>query len=101
MSRSLAPLQAHLSRTEQDVLGIEKSVVEIATLNQLFSAAISSQAEAIEAIYENALVSAAFVATGNVHLDKTIKVNRSTQKYIFVLLLVATLCLLFFDWLNS
>ncbi len=38
---------------------------------------------------------------GNVSLTKTVAVNRSTTRYLVVLLLVATLCLLLFDWLNS
>ncbi len=69
-------------------------------LNQLFSAAISSQAAAIEAIYDNTLQATTYVKAGNVELQKTIEVNRSTRWYILVLLLVATLCLLFLDWFH-
>lgn len=53
--------QAQLSKTGQVVMGIEKSALEIATLNQLFSAAISSQAAAIEEIYDNAVAASFFV----------------------------------------
>ena len=83
------------------MLGIEQSALEISTLNQLFSAAISSQTAAIEATYENALQATAFVMAGNKDLAETIKINRSSQYYVLVLLLVATAGLLFFDWFHS
>ena len=67
----------------------------------LNSSAISSQVSAIEATFENAIAASAFIRTGNEHLGKAIIVNRSTQRYILVLLIVATLGLLFFDWINS
>ncbi len=38
------------------------------------------------------------IASGNVHIQKTVAINRSTQRYVFVLLLAATLALLFLDW---
>ena len=59
------------------------------------------QAEAIEAIYNSAVEASGFIARGNQDLKQTVKINRSTQWYILVLLLVATLGLLIFDWLNS
>ncbi len=90
-----------MTGTAQHVLGIEQSVLQIATLNQLFSSAVSSQAQAIEAVYENAVMASAYVRTGNEHLGQAIKINRSTQYYIVVLLLVLTACLLFFDWFHS
>jgi syntaxin 18 len=83
------------------VLGVEKSVMEIATLNQLFSSLISSQAQAIETVYDNAVEASFHISTGNQYLEKTIRVNKSTQYYIFVILAVATFCLLFFDWFYS
>ena len=67
----------------------------------MFSAAVSSQVAAIEAIFENAQMASVHVRAGNEHLGKAIAVNRSTQYYIVVLLLVATVCLLFFEWFNS
>jgi t-SNARE complex subunit (syntaxin) len=55
--------QEQLTRTAGAVHSMERAMREIATLNQLFSAAVLSQAEAIETIYANAvdasLVSAA------------------------------------------
>ena len=67
----------------------------------LDSSAISSQVSAIESTFENAMAASAYIRTGNEHLGKAISVNRSTQRYILVLLIVATFGLLFFDWINS
>ncbi len=44
------------------------------------------------------LMPAQNIKKGNVEIRKTIEVNRSTQKYIFVLLLAATLGVLLLDW---
>lgn len=41
------------------------------------------------------------IKRGNQELKSTVKINRSTQRHILVLLLAATLGLLFFDWFNS
>jgi hypothetical protein len=41
------------------------------------------------------------IKLGNRELKKTVKVNQSTQRHILVLLLAATLGLLFLDWFNS
>lgn len=41
------------------------------------------------------------IKVGNKELKKTIAVNRSTQRYILVLLLAASLGLLLLDWMNS
>eukprot|EP00955_Chlamydomonas_euryale_P011507 124003-Chlamydomonas_euryale.AAC.9 len=56
-----AALQEYLTSTQQGVLGIEKSAMEIAQLNQLFSAAISSQTASIEQIYNNAVEATGYV----------------------------------------
>mmetsp|Transcript_16493 Transcript_16493/g.35661 ORF Transcript_16493/g.35661 Transcript_16493/m.35661 type:complete len:314 (-) Transcript_16493:442-1383(-) len=90
-----------LTTTGVQVLNVERTIREIATLNQLFSTAVLQQAEAIEAIYTAAVESSSHIAKGNEHLRATVDINRSTQKYIIVLLLVATFSLLFFDWFNS
>jgi hypothetical protein len=106
MTSSIKPwrnqaLVSQLKQSSNQVQGIEKTAIELAQLGQLLSTAISSQALAIEAIYENALEASAYVAAGNEHLKKAIKLNRSFQRYIIVLVLVATASLLFFDWFNS
>lgn len=48
-------MQERLSNTASQVLGIERTVREIAVLNQMFSTAILHQAEAIEHIYNSAV----------------------------------------------
>ncbi len=59
------------------------------------------QAEQIEALYAEAVEASSYITRGNVELRKTIEVNRSSQKYVIVLLLVAAGLLLFFDWFSS
>ncbi|GAX82039.1 hypothetical protein CEUSTIGMA_g9467.t1 [Chlamydomonas eustigma] len=94
-------LASQLTAMNSQVLAVEKSVMEVATLNQIFSSLISSQAQAIETVYENAVEASFHINTGNQYLDKTIRANRSTQYYIFVILGIATFSLLFFDWFYS
>jgi syntaxin 18 len=65
------------------------------------SGASATQAEAIETVYMAALEATTNLKAGNESLVKTIAVNRSTTRYIAVLLLVASACLLFLDWFNS
>lgn len=76
-------------------------MMEVSALFQVFSSAVHSQAEAIEHIYDAACEATHFVAAGNESLVKTIAVDRSSQRYLLVLLMVATLCLLLYDWMNS
>eukprot|EP00798_Chlamydomonas_sp_ICE-L_P032325 gene32325-16897_t len=94
-------LVAQLQDTNTQVVGLERTLQEIATLNQMFSTAVLHQAAAIETIYENALDASLAIKSGNLELKKTVAVNRSTQKYIFYLLLACTMGLLIFDWLMS
>lgn len=94
-------LQAHLNGTTSQVLGLERTLKDIATLNNMLSTAVLHQAQAIEAIYDNAVDATMFVVRGNTSLTQAVAVNRSTRRYILVLLLVASLSLLFYDWVNS
>jgi t-SNARE complex subunit (syntaxin) len=80
---------------------VEKKMRDISTLNQLLSAAVMSQAEQIETIYNNAVDATFHLQRGNESLKKAVKLNRSSQLYIFVLLMTASLLLLFFDWFYS
>lgn len=93
--------QDHLHSLGAATQGIERSVREIATLNQLFSAAVLAQAEQLEELYMNALDASHNIVAGNTALVKTIEVNRSSSRYILALFVVASLCLLFYDWFNS
>ncbi len=49
------PAQEELSAKATAVHGIERSIREIATLNQLFATAVQHQAAQIESIYEQAV----------------------------------------------
>jgi hypothetical protein len=95
------PLQEQLMKTSGQAQQVERSMREISTLNQMLSTAVMQQVESIEALYSNALEATQHIVRGNVSIKKTVEVNRSTRKYVFVLLLVASLLLLFFDWFNS
>ncbi|KAG2489074.1 hypothetical protein HYH03_012510 [Edaphochlamys debaryana] len=90
-----------LNASRSAALSVETAVRDVAALNQMFSAAVLSQASTIEEIYMAAVDATHNLTAGNESLRKTVDVNRSTSRYIVVLLLVATLGLLFFDWFNS
>lgn len=94
-------MQEQLTKTASQVQQVERSMREISTLNQMLSTAVMQQVESIEMLYNNALEATAHIKMGNVDIKKTIEVNKSTRKYVFVLMLVASLLLLFFDWFNS
>lgn len=96
-----AALQQELLSTTDQVLHAERSVREIATLNQMFSAAIMHQSQQIEKLYSEAVAATANISRANVQLDKAIRANRSGQKCMFILLLLASLGLLFLDWWYS
>ncbi|GMH34006.1 hypothetical protein BSKO_01840 [Bryopsis sp. KO-2023] len=90
-----------LSGLSQAVHGTEKMMQEIATLNQMFSAQVLSQAEQIEHVYACAVESSMNMEHGNKQLTKAIKMNTSTRKNVVAILLGATFLMLFFDWFNS
>jgi syntaxin 18 len=94
-------LQEELTCTSQGVHQAEKAVREVATLNDMLSTAVMHQAEQIEQLYTDSLNATFLVRRGNESLRKTVAVNRSSRRYMVVLLLVATLSLLFYDWFNS
>ena len=79
----------------------ERTVREIATLNQMFSTAVTHQSEQIEQLYAEAVQATQYIGRANVQLDKAIRVNSSARKYMIVFFLVASLGLLFLDWWNS
>lgn len=97
----LPVLQDHLNSLNKQTLGIERSVREIATLNQMFSTAVLAQAEQLEELYMNALDASHNIVIGNREIVKTLAVNKSSSRYILALFAVASLCLLFYDWFNS
>jgi syntaxin 18 len=74
---------------------------EITTLNQMISTAVMHQAEQIECIYSAAVEATGNLKRGNEDLRKTVALNRSSQLYIVILLLTASVLLLFMDWFYS
>lgn len=93
--------QEELVSTSQQVQNVEKTMREITTLNQMISTAVMHQAETIEQLYNTAVEATSNMQRGNEDLRKTIRLNRSTRWYIFVLLMTASFLLLFYDWFNS
>lgn len=89
-----------MRRTGQ-VQQVERTVREIAAMQQMISTAVAQQAEAIEQIYNEAVAATLDVRRGNAELTKTLAVNRSSTLYLVVLLLVASALLLLYDWINS
>lgn len=81
--------------------GIERTVRDISTMNQLISAAVTQQAEAVEQLYADALSASEHVTRGNVSLRRTVEVNRSSRYLLSLLMLLLGLLLLFYDAFNS
>ncbi|KAL4449036.1 hypothetical protein ABPG77_007753 [Micractinium sp. CCAP 211/92] len=96
-----AALQQELMGMNDQVQHAERTVREIATLNQMFSAAITQQSEQIEQLYAEAVAATTNISRANVQLGKAVRTNRSARKYLLVFFLVASLGMLFLDWWNS
>ena len=94
-------LQAELLSMSDQVQTTEKTVREIATLNQMFSTAILHQSEQIEKLFHEAVAATTTLGRANVQLDKAVKANKSAQKCMFILLVMASVMLLFLDWWYS
>lgn len=99
-AENLALQQELLSMMDQSQHA-ERTVREIAILNQMFSTAILHQSEQIEKLYSQAVAATGSIQAANIQLDKAVKTNKSSQKLMFFLLLTASLCLLFVDWWYS
>ena len=96
-----AALLAEISSQREDVARAEATARELASLNRAFAGAVATQAEAIEALYESALVSVANVKRGNAQLRKANAAGAGARRWVFVALLVAALGILLADWLSS
>eukprot|EP00890_Picochlorum_soloecismus_P002208 jgi/Picsp_1/2989/NSC_01212-R1_origin recognition complex subunit 2 len=94
-------LQMELMSLSDQVQEAERSVREIASLNVAFSAAIFQQAEQIETLYKEAIQATENIDQGNVQLRKTVQVNKSSRKCLFILLFSFSIALLLFDWWYS
>jgi len=96
-----AALLAEISTQQADVSRAEATARELASLNRAFAGAVATQAEAIEALYEQALVSVANVKRGNAQLRKANAAGAGARRWVFIALLVAALGILLADWLSS
>ncbi len=96
-----AALLAEISSQQRDVARAEATARELASLNRAFAGAVATQAEAIEALFESALVSVANVERGNVQLRKANAAGAGARRWVFIALLVAALGILLADWLSS
>lgn len=96
-----AALQQQLLSTSRDVMHMERSMRDVATLNQMFSTQVVQQSEQIEHIYDQAVQTSLNVTKGNQQLKKALRHNAAARKYIVVLLLLGSCGLLFFDWFYS
>lgn len=96
-----AALQRQLLNTSSDVARLERGMRDVATLNQMFSTQVVQQSEQIEHIYAQAVQTSMNVAKGNQQLQKALTHSAAARKYVFILLLLASCTLLFFDWFYS
>mmetsp|Transcript_7215 Transcript_7215/g.19747 ORF Transcript_7215/g.19747 Transcript_7215/m.19747 type:complete len:294 (+) Transcript_7215:85-966(+) len=91
-------LQQELSSLTDQAQHAERTVREIASLNQAFSTALFHQAEQIEVLYNQAVEASNHMDMGNVQLKKTVRTNGKSSKWMFIIMVVFSLMLLFFDW---
>ena len=101
VDRENEALQLELLGMSDQVQQAERSVREIATLNQMFSTAVLQQSEQIEKLYAQAVDATHNISAANVQLTKAVKTNRSGRKYLLAFFLIASLSLLFLDWYYS
>jgi t-SNARE complex subunit (syntaxin) len=59
------------------------------------------QAQQIEMLYKQALEATFHLERGNKELHKTVEYNRGGRKYFLYLILMATLLLLFLDYITK
>lgn len=101
MNGESAGMVALLQARTQQVRHLERTMRDVAALNQMFSTAVLAQAAAIETVYQAAVEASEYVEAGNKDLVATIAINRTTRMYLLVMFMVLTLGLLFYDWFHS
>ncbi|DBA75224.1 TPA: hypothetical protein ACH3X1_010518 [Trebouxia sp. C0004] len=92
-------LRHRLNTTQDQATGIESSLAEVAQLTELFTQQVMSQSEQIETLYDEAVAQTTNIEKGNVELKKAIKLSTSARKFTAVLMVVASLLILGFDWI--
>ena len=75
--------------------------MEMSALSSLFATHVQAQAEQIESLYQEAIDSSRHFDMGNVEMKKTIARKGDAQRYVAIILLIATIALLFLDWYSG
>jgi len=91
-------LLAELRETGESAAQVQRTMVEISQLNQVFSTQIQEQSEQLELLYEEALEATVNLDKGNVELGKALKYNKEGGRIIISIILFFTAALLFLDW---
>ena len=94
-------LERELTQLLDQVRAAEKNVVEMSALSSLFATHVQAQAEQIESLYQEAIDSSRHFDMGNVEMKKTIARKGDAQRYVAIILLIATIALLFLDWYSG
>jgi len=91
-------LQIEFNTLIDQVREAEKKILEISTLQQLFSTKVMEQAKQIEELYDTAVQSTMNVDSGNKMLVKTKQDMVGFRLYMLVFLIMASFILLFLHW---
>ncbi len=87
-----------LQQMNDSVEQVQQTLVEISSLNQVFSSQIQEQSEQLELLYEEAMQVSMNFEKGNKELTKAKEYNKQGGRIIIIIILLATFSLLFLDW---
>lgn len=91
-------MQEDLSHRFEQARTIEQQLHQVAQLNRSMAVELTSQMEAAERLYTQALVATNNIDSGNVHLRKAAKVKQSSGCTMFGILVCAAVALLIVDY---
>ncbi len=86
---------------DQQAAQLQGTAADVAALSSMLAAEVLAQSEKIEQLYTAAVEASTHLSRGNKHLREAAKAGRSSQWYVFYVLLIASLMLLLYDWLNK
>lgn len=98
LSTENADLLASMQSTLNSVLQAESSLSDIAQLQSSLVAHLTSQAETIDRLYDDAIASVGDAERTNVELKKARERGGEARLMLFVFLIGSSLALLFVDW---
>jgi syntaxin 18 len=96
-----AALLTELVERREQMREAERTVAEIAGLNQLFATKVLEQAREIETLYDLAVEATTFVSRGNRELRQMKGKGPVVKYWIAFGILVLTFAVLFLDWMSS